>query len=527
MKQIFIFLLLFITLAACSSSSPTPTPEPLTPAPTAAPAVTDITPTEAPADAEAAGEFAVVPDLIDKEWAWENRDPNGSDVPALDVPNPEQYTLIFAADGSFSAKVDCNNVAGGYVTSPPDSLTFAPGPSTLVACPPGTLDQEMLKLFAAVDSFRFIENGNVLILAWANGGPLDFFRLHDPADVDLPQPAEDPQTATAKVTAPDGIFLRTGPGTNYPYVGAAPFDETGEIIGVSEDGNWWLIAAPQQHGGQVWVSGAFVEVQNAGNVPVVAAHSVQADLVGIPWEWVSTTDPVQGTVYVNDPSRYLVHFENDNTATIQADCNHVQATYTLSGSSLTITPQTSTRVACPPDSQADPFLQQLQNVTIYHIQGGNLYLDQFADGGTMRFVAQGAPVPVPDAPAAQADALTFNLVSFGPKDAPQPVIAGTTITGHLADDLASGFAGCNNYSGTVVQQSGYFTISNIVTTLKTCAEPAGVMEQEQAFLSALQAITGNQWISETINGIEVITEGKLFYRLPNGGEGVMNFVAVR
>lgn len=527
MKKHLSILLLTLILAACSASSPTPAAEPPAAAITEAPAATELPPEEEPAGSQAIGEHIPDPDLIDKTWAWEARDPNGSEVAALDVPNPEQYTLTFNEDGTFTAMVNCNNVTGTYVTSPPDAISIAPGPTTLAACPFGSLADEMVKLFQAVQNFRFVENGNMLILAWAEGGPLDFFRLYDLQDTDLPQPDEAAGTAIAKVIAPDGIFLRTGPGTNYPYVGTAPFGDTGEIIGVSEDAEWWLIAAPQQPGGQVWVSSTYIEVQNGNSVPVVASHALDLDLVGIPWEWVSTTDPVQGTVYVQDPSRYLIIFDNDNTATIQADCNHVQASYTLDGSSLTISPGSSTAVACPPDSQADAFLQQLANVTGFTIHGGSLYLDQFADGGTMRLVPQGAPAPVADAPAAEADASAMYLVSFGPQEAPQPVIPGSSITGHLADDLVAGFAGCNNFSGTVTSAPNYFKISNIVMTKRICTEPAGVMEQEQAFLAALLAVNGYQWQSEIINGIEVMVQGQLLYPLPNGGQGVMNFTAVK
>ena len=101
---------------------------------------------------------------------------------------------------------------------------------------------------------------------------------------------------TGTVTAPDGVFLRTGPGTDYPYVGAAPFEETGEIIGVSEDGFWWLADAPNLPEEEVWVTAEWVEVTGGENVPVVAAPPVEPILTGTPWEWVSTTDPAQGTV---------------------------------------------------------------------------------------------------------------------------------------------------------------------------------------------------------------------------------------
>jgi heat shock protein HslJ len=54
------------------------------------------------------------------------------------VTDPQNYTIEFKSDGTFNAKADCNNVGGTYTTSG-SSLTIVPGPSTLVACPEGSL----------------------------------------------------------------------------------------------------------------------------------------------------------------------------------------------------------------------------------------------------------------------------------------------------------------------------------------------------------------------------------------------------
>lgn len=520
MKRLLLVLLLALVLAACSGSDPTATPVP----PTAVPAVEPTAASEISPTPESVT-FAPDPALIDKTWAWEVRDPNGNEIDAHSVPNPEHYTLTFHEDGTFTARLDCNSANGSYVTSPPDSIRMEAGPMTMAACPPGSLADQMAETFAQAQNYRLEENGSVLVLAWANGGPLDSYRLLDVLDVDLSVPAGGTNPATGKVTAPDGVFLRTGPGTNYPYVGAAPFGETGEIIGVSEDGQWWLASTPELPGGQVWVAAEFVEAQNTENVPVVTGSTAELALTGIPWEWVSTTDPVQGLVTVGDPSRYLILFNDDNTAYIKADCNNVQATYTLAGSSLTISPGAATTAACPADSQGTLFLQQLSSVAIFTVRGGNLYLDLKVDGGTMRFVPQGAPVPAPQPPAAEAEANTLYLVSFGPQNAPQPVIPGTVVFVVWADDQVAGYGGCNFFSGTVTPVNTYFTIGGILATQKDCPAPAGVMEQEQAFIAGLQRLTGYQWQSEIINGNEVVTQGMLSYTLPDGSAGVMNFTA--
>lgn len=54
------------------------------------------------------------------------------------VTDPQNYTIEFKTDGSFGAKADCNSVSGTYTTSG-SSMTITPGPTTLVACPEGSL----------------------------------------------------------------------------------------------------------------------------------------------------------------------------------------------------------------------------------------------------------------------------------------------------------------------------------------------------------------------------------------------------
>lgn len=541
MKKItyLLVLILALALAACGSSDPTPTPAPpaTEPPPTVVIEPTEVPPTQEPAalptreDPSMSGtpldsmEHTPDPELINKTWAWDSRDPNGNASDAIYVPNPENYTLFFNEDGTFNAQVDCNRANGRYATSTTGSIFMEAGAMTMAACPEGSLDFAMTQMFGPAQNYRFEEDGTILVFSWAAGGPVDYYTLLDVADVDLPEPAEG--AATGTVTAPDGIFLRTGPGTNYPYVGAAPFGETGEIIGVSVDGQWWLAAAPNMPGGQVWASAAFVDAQNTENVPVVYASNTEATLTNIPWQWVSTTDPVQGTVAVNDPSRYVILFSDDNTAFIKADCNNAQATYVVDGGNISIAPGPMTMMACPEDSLDTAFLQQLSSVAIYFIDGGSLYMDLPADSGTMRFVPQGAPTPSPDPnpPAGEADDTTLFLASFGPVGAPQPVIAGTSITASFVDDTISGSAGCNNYAGTLTPVDDHFTISGIISTQMFCEQPAGVMEQEQAYLAGLATVGGYQWEQNLVGSSTVVTQGQLFYTLPDGSAGVMNFIS--
>ncbi len=350
----------------------------------------------------------------------------------------------------------------------------------------------------------------------------------DDEEVDLPEP--DDGEATGTVTAPDGVFIRTGPGTEYPDVGAAPFDETGTIIGVSEDGEWWVVEVPvkpETPDGQGWVSAQFIDATNAENVPVVLAPEQQLSLVGKTWQWVSLTDPL-GVTAVPNPANYTVLFNEDGTAGIKADCNQVAATYTADDSSISITMGPTTAAACGPESLDQVFLAGLDNAAIYFFEEGDLFMDMWADGGTLRFSAasgtEPSPTPTPDDPSEGADGTQFNLVSFGPLGAEQAIIPGSQITATFTDTEVSGFAGCNNYSAVLTPVDDYFTVGPVTVTAKACEEPAGVMEQESAYLAALGGTSGYLWEEGLVNGISLVTAGQVIYILADGTSGVLNYI---
>jgi heat shock protein HslJ len=350
------------------------------------------------------------------------------------------------------------------------------------------------------------------------------------------------------ITAPDGVFVRSGPGTEFPDIDVAANGSTVNIVGKSEDSQWWAISVPaflaEDEVG--WVSSAWVDAVNVADVPVMEASEVQPlepSLTGVNWQWVSMTDPATGTTTINDPTRYTILFNSDGTAAIKADCNQVGASYTADGSSISITLGPSTLAACADDSRDQQYLAALGSAAVFFFDGGDLFIDLAADGGTIQFSTGAAPVaPAPTAtpegtPAATPEAtpdasspvspvlgLTFNLVSYGPQGAEQSLIEGTSITAVFNPGTVAGNAGCNDYTGQVTPVEDFFTISSIAVTQQACEEPAGVMEQEQAYLAALQGTSGYQWVQGEAGG-GVITGGRLLYTLADGTSGVLNFVA--
>ena len=71
-------------------------------------------------------------------------------------------------------------------------------------------------------------------------------------------------------------------------------------------------------------------------------------------------------------------------------------------------------------------------------------------------------------------------------DALTSPIAGTELTATFGDDATlSGSSGCNTYDAAYTTDRGGIQIADVAGTKKTCAEPAGVMEQETSYLTLL------------------------------------------
>jgi heat shock protein HslJ len=90
-------------------------------------------------------------------------------VPAADQ---SKYTIEFKSDGTFASKADCNQVAGTYTTTSSGGLTIKPGPSTMAACPEGSLGPEYVTALALAK--RYAIASNELTITLTDEGTLQF-----------------------------------------------------------------------------------------------------------------------------------------------------------------------------------------------------------------------------------------------------------------------------------------------------------------------------------------------------------------
>jgi len=111
--------------------------------------------------------------LTGKTWqltALTHRVANGLGV----VPEADQanYTIEFKSDGNYQAKADCNQTSGTYTTTSDGGLTIEPGPTTLVACPEGSLSDQYIQGLGNASSYAIADSQ--LTIALKDGWTLVF-----------------------------------------------------------------------------------------------------------------------------------------------------------------------------------------------------------------------------------------------------------------------------------------------------------------------------------------------------------------
>ena len=101
--------------------------------------------------------------LTGKTWQWTASTLEG----ATTIADPSKYTLELMPDGSFASQVDCNRVAGQFTSTDAGSITITPGPSTMAACPEGSLADVYLAGLTGTTNYAI--NGSQLVLTNSAG----------------------------------------------------------------------------------------------------------------------------------------------------------------------------------------------------------------------------------------------------------------------------------------------------------------------------------------------------------------------
>lgn len=196
-----------------------------------------------------------------------------------------------------------------------------------------------------------------------------------------------------------------------------------------------------------------------------------ATLEGTPWVLVSGVD-VPGWETAAPTATFKA-----GTLSGSSGCNRYSTSYAVEGDTLRLGTVAGTRMACgsPAAEVEAAFTAALARVARWHTDGEQLVLADAEDAEQLRF-----------APSSPVGAWT--VTSFLQRDAVTGPLEGTELTATFkADGTLSGHAGCNRYSA---KWSGDLEITGVFHTEMACGTPAGVMEQEQRYLSALAMAAG-------------------------------------
>lgn len=180
-----------------------------------------------------------------------------------------------------------------------------------------------------------------------------------------------------------------------------------------------------------------------------------------------------------------------------AGCNGYNGNFSYNNGTLVINSLASTEKACVEagvSEQESAYLAALQSASTYQVSGGQLVVNYVGGALTFAFDASSIePTAIPDTGGAALGGLagSWLLVTYGAVEAPVAVLETAPITAVFSAEGIKGEAGCNSYFGTFIFDNATLTMSPLASTRIAC-EDSAVMEQEAAYLAALEGATGYQ-----------------------------------
>lgn len=89
------------------------------------------------------------------------------------VPDPQNYTITFNTNQSFSGKADCNQIAGTWTSTEGNGITITVGPSTMAACGPDSLGDEFIAGLSKASAY-VLSQDKTLTLTLSQEGTMGF-----------------------------------------------------------------------------------------------------------------------------------------------------------------------------------------------------------------------------------------------------------------------------------------------------------------------------------------------------------------
>ena len=445
---------------------------------------------------------AAAPQLTGTVWKWTGSIFNDGKQTTPDDAN--KYLLQFLPEGRVSIKADCNQVGGTY-TVKDNQLSITTGPSTLVACPPGSSDQEYLRQLGLVSSY-FIKDGNLVLefkldsgsmtfapsapgglagSAWNvvsyNNGKQAVVSLLADTTISLNFGTDGRVSGNAGCNEYTGSYT-TGGSNLYVSALATTFKLCHKPDGVMVQEQQYVTALSSASTYEI--AGDTLTIRDgSGAMQVVAKTNAPQGLAGTAWDVTGYNNGKQAVVSLLNGTAITLNFGADKQVNGSSGCNNYSGGFESTTATLKVGPLAATQKACTtPEGvmvQEQQYLTALQNSATYEVSGSTLTIRD--SSGAMQVTA------TKRAPATLAGT-AWNVTNYNnAKQAVVGLAADTKITLNFgADKTVSGNAGCNTYNGGYESTDKTLKVGPLASTRMACEKPAGVMEQEALYLAALQ-----------------------------------------
>jgi len=97
----------------------------------------------------------------------------GGDGAVLAPDERSKYTLLFNADGSLAARIDCNRGRGTWKSAEKGRLEFGPMAITRAMCAPGSLHDQIVRQLPQIRSY-LVRDGRLFLSLMADGGTYEY-----------------------------------------------------------------------------------------------------------------------------------------------------------------------------------------------------------------------------------------------------------------------------------------------------------------------------------------------------------------
>ncbi len=129
----------------------------------------------------------------------------GGDDTTLTPDDRAKYTIEFRADGSLTARIDCNRGRGTWTSPGPSQLQFGPLAVTRAQCPQGSLHDRIVKDWSYIRSY-VSKDGHLFLSLMADGGIYEFEPIAKVPSTSIASPVASTGPVTYECRQTDGAI---------------------------------------------------------------------------------------------------------------------------------------------------------------------------------------------------------------------------------------------------------------------------------------------------------------------------------